>query len=59
MKMKSDWGRYVKVFTLHPGLVDTDLLNTIDIMQQYPQVANQITLRVGGGCTQPIWFSES
>lgn len=46
LKMKSDWGRYVKVFTLHPGLVDTDLLSTIEIMQQYPALANQVTLRV-------------
>lgn len=44
--MKSDWGRYVKVFAVHPGLVDTDLLNTIEIMQQYPEVANRITFRV-------------
>lgn len=46
LKMKSDWGRYVKVFAVHPGLVDTDLLNTIEIMQQYPEVANRITFRV-------------
>ena len=46
LKQKSDWARYVKVFTLHPGLVDTDLLSTIEIMQQYPALANKITLRV-------------
>lgn len=46
LKLKGDWGRHVKVFTLHPGLVDTDLLNTIEIMKQYPALANQITLRV-------------
>lgn len=45
LDIKNDWGRYVKVFSVHPGLVDTDLLNTIDIMKQYPQMANQLTFR--------------
>lgn len=46
LRSKDDWGQHVKVFTVHPGLVDTDLLNTIDIMKQYPLLANQIALRV-------------
>lgn len=50
LKTKSDWGRHVKVFSVHPGLVDTDLLNTIEIMRQYPALADRITLRVSALC---------
>lgn len=46
LDMKTDWSHYVKVFTLHPGLVDTDLLSTIEILKEYPFLANQIALRV-------------
>lgn len=46
LRTKNDWNRHVKVFTVHPGLVDTDLLNTIDIMKAHPLLANQIALRV-------------
>ncbi|XP_027195881.2 polyprenol dehydrogenase-like [Dermatophagoides pteronyssinus] len=42
---QQDWNERVKVFAVHPGLVDTDLLNTIDIMKQYPLLANQLTFR--------------
>ncbi|OTF81940.1 Short-chain dehydrogenase-like protein, partial [Euroglyphus maynei] len=45
LSLKHDWYERVKVFSVHPGLVDTDLLNTIDIMKQYPLVANQLTFR--------------
>lgn len=43
---KSDWSRYVRVFTLHPGLVDTDLLTTIDLLREFPFLARQMTFRV-------------
>lgn len=46
LNLKRDWNRYVKTFAIHPGLVDTDLLNTIDIMKRYPLLANQLTFRV-------------
>ncbi|KAI2807700.1 hypothetical protein BLOT_005639 [Blomia tropicalis] len=45
LKSKGDIGQHVKAFTVHPGLVDTDLLNTIEIVQQYPQIAHQVALR--------------
>ncbi|XP_046909961.2 polyprenol dehydrogenase [Dermatophagoides farinae] len=45
LSIKQDWNERVKVFAVHPGLVDTDLLNTIEIMKQYPSLANQLTFR--------------
>lgn len=45
-KMKTDWTDQVKPFSLHPGLVDTDLLSTIELLKEYPFLANRIALRV-------------
>ncbi|KAI7698008.1 Dehydrogenase/reductase SDR family member on chromosome X, partial [Sarcoptes scabiei] len=45
LKTKQDWYYHVKLFTLHPGLVDTELLKTIDIMTQFPAISNRLTFR--------------